>query len=42
VVATGLKPAAPGNPLAAIIDGLGEATDMIESVLRTHLPRTDE
>jgi uncharacterized membrane protein YccC len=42
MVATGLKPASPGNPLAAIIDGLGEATDMIESVLRTHLPTSGE
>jgi len=37
-----LEPASPGTPLAAITDGLVEATDMLDSVLRTHLPPTGD
>jgi uncharacterized membrane protein YccC len=37
-----VEPASPGTPLAAITDGLVEATDMLDSVLRTHLPPTGE
>lgn len=33
-----IQPAPRGTPLAAITDGLVEATDTLDSVLRTHLP----
>jgi len=33
-----LEPASHGTPLAAITDGLVEATDTLDSLLRTHLP----
>ena len=33
-----VEPASPGSPLAAITDGLVEATHTLDSVLRTHLP----
>ena len=32
-----VEPASPGTPLAAITNGLVEATDTLDSVLRTHL-----
>ena len=32
-----IEPASRGTPLAAITDGLVEATDTLDSVLRTHL-----
>jgi hypothetical protein len=35
-----VQPASRGTPLAAITDGLVEATDTLDSVLRTHLPAT--
>jgi hypothetical protein len=35
-----LEPASAGIPLAAITDELVEATHMLDSVLRTHLPPT--
>jgi hypothetical protein len=38
IPAPGIKPASPGTPLVAITDGLVEATDMLDSVLRTHRP----
>ena len=33
----GIQPVSRGTPLAAIIDGLVEATDTLDSLLRTHL-----
>jgi hypothetical protein len=35
-----VQPASRGTALAAITDSLAEATDTLDSVLRTHLPPT--
>jgi len=37
-----VEPASPSSPLAAITDGLVEATEMLDSLLRVHLPSTGE